>query len=205
VRSKLTHGRQEGQSGEITLKDDDPEMVERMISFFYNLTYSCGNATDNVNNSNDSTVVTSHEDIITHASMFGLAVKYQVKELQHFAKCSFRHAAQTAWDSGAFLEAIDIAFTSTPEDVSDLRDIALDTIYDHFQTMMDKPEIEELCASHPKLTYGLLKRNTDYSQRYLEATESECAVCHKTKRDARFSPGLPKICVQCNGGQAEWD
>lgn len=85
-----------------------------MISFFYNLTYSCGNTTDDTNISNDTTTVTSQEDIITHASMFALAVKYQVAELRLFAKCSFRHAAQAAWESHAIADAIDIVFTSSP-------------------------------------------------------------------------------------------
>lgn len=179
-------------------------MVELMISFFYNLTYSCSNTTDDTNNSNDATTMTPHEDIITHASMFALAVKYQAKELRHFAKCSFRHAVQTAWESDEFADALDIVFTSTPEDVSDLRDIVLDTIYDHFQAIMDKPEIKEFICSHGEVSYGLLRRRTNYSQHWPEATESECAVCHQTYRDSELAPGLPKMCMQCNNGQVGW-
>lgn len=69
---------------------------------------------------------------------------------------------------------------------------------------MDKPEIEEVCCNHPKLTYGLLKRKTDYSQHWPEATESDCAVCHETKRDSEFAPGLPNMCTECNNGLVGW-
>ena len=179
-------------------------MVELMVSYFYDLTYSCGDTTDNANNPNDSTAVASDKHIITHAKMFALAVKYQANDLRHFAMCSFRHAAQKAWDSDAFLEAIDIVFTSTPEDVSDLRDVVLDTIYDHFQGIMDKPEIEEVVCNHPKLTYGLMKRKTNYSQYQPLTTKSACTVCHESKLDSDFASGLPKICMRCNIGPHGW-
>lgn len=179
-------------------------MVELMISYFYDLTYSCGNTIDITNNSNDPTAVTSHEDIITHAKMFALAVKYQAKELRHFAKCSFGNAAETAWESDAFLEAAEIVLTSTPEDVTDLRNMVFDTLHQNFSSIMDKPEVKELFCSHPDLSYELMKRKTYHSRYYAEPPESECVVCHQAKGDSDFAPGLPKICMRCNVAPYSW-
>lgn len=180
-----------------------------MMSFFYDLTYSCDNVADNANADNanasaDSTAATSHENIITHASMFAVAVKYQVPELCHFAKCSFRHGVQTAWASEAFAEAIDIVFTSTPDDVSDLRKIVIDTIHSYFSAIMNKAEIKDVLLKHPLLSYEMLKLELVSSRRSAVTTEagsgSECTICHETKQDLDFAPGLPKMCMQCNGG-----
>lgn len=179
-------------------------MVELMISYFYDLTYSCGNTTDSASSSGCSTAITSHEAIITHAKMFALAVKYQAKELRHFAKCSFGHAIQTAWESDAFLEAIEIVLTSTPEDVTDLRNIVFDALHDKFAAIMDKPEVKELFRSHPDLSYELMKRKTYHSHYYAETTDSECVVCHQARGDSELAPGLPKMCMQCNSGNLGW-
>ena len=50
------------------------------------------------------------------------------------------------------------------------------------------------------IAYEMLRRKTD-SSRYLAGTsESECVVCHETKDDSAFAPGLPKMCRTCNSG-----
>lgn len=178
-------------------------MVELMVSYFYDLTYSCGDTTDNANNPNDSTAVASDKHIITHAKMFALAVKYQAKELRHFAKCSFRYATQTAWDSDAFPEAVEIVLNSTPEDVTDLRHIVFDLLNDNLAVFMNKPEINELVHNHPDLAYEVLMRQTDSSHQIAEIFESECVVCHQTREHMASSPGLPKMCMQCNSGNPD--
>ena len=175
-----------------------------MISFFYDLTYSCRNTTDGATSSDGSTAVISHEDIITHAKMFALAIKYQAEELRHFAKCSFAYAARTAWESDTFLEAVEIVLTSTPEDITDLRNIVFDVLHISFAAIMDKPEVEELFRSHPNLSYELLKRKAYHSRYYGETTTSECVVCHQANGDSQFAPGLPKMCMQCNSGYSGW-
>ena len=179
-------------------------MVELMVSYFYDLTYSCGDTTSSANNSNGSTAVTSDKHIITHAKMFALAVKYQAKGLRHFAKCSFAYAIQTVWKSDALPEIIEIVLNSTPEDVTDLRNILFDSLNEHIGAIMKKPEINELFRDQPDLAYETLRRRADSSQHYSGFTESECVVCHKTKDDSVIAPGLPKMCMKCNSAHLRW-
>jgi hypothetical protein len=89
---------------------DDPEMVEHMVSYFYNLKYSCinTNPTDDTNESDDSTTFNPRAEILTHAKVFAIAVKYQIDGLRDFAAKCFRYAAHVYWDSDEFLKAVTI-------------------------------------------------------------------------------------------------
>jgi hypothetical protein len=225
IHGQLTGRRQEGEDGVIKLEArpattddesdvdylvrDDPEMVRHMVSYFYNLKYSCVNTnpTDETNGYDDSTTSNPRAEMLTHAKMFAIAVKYQIDGLRDFAAKSFRYAVHVYWDSDEFLKAVTIVLDSTPEEVLELRHTVFDTIYDHYRDLKHKDEVKDAFRDHPLFAQDLLDRKWDrYS--YLEdhesaqtgTTQSECAVCHQYKEELEFVSGLPKMCSKCNSG-----
>ena len=167
-------------------------MVKLMIDFFYQLGYSPPSS--NSDKSDNSTPSTSQSEIITHAKMFALAIKYQVSGLRIVARRGFRGALPTEWNSDAFAEAVTIVFTSTPDDATDLRDMVLDKIHDEFDTLKDKLDIEEAVNSTPGLAFAMLKRKCE-GRPYIKETKFQCAVCHQSKQDGL--PAVLKICEGC--------
>ena len=178
-------------------------MVKRMVSYFYNLSYTC----DNIITTDNPYYTYNPQDLITHANMFSLAVKYQVDGLRDFALKSFRNAVQATLDSNEFLEATTIVLTSTPEEVGELRELVLDTIGDQFNALKDKEAIKELYSSYPLLFYEMFGRQQDWRSNGKRGSPDEyhqCTVCDTKKADYNFVSGLPRICKNCNSGDPSW-
>lgn len=163
-----------------------------MIHFFYHLWYDVPSTL--ADSSENSTSSNPQAEIVTHAKMFAVAIKYQVPGLRIFTRRAFREAFHTEWNSDAFAEVITIVFTSTPEDATDLRDMVLDKIHDQFPTLKNKPEVEEAITSTPGLVFAMLKRKCD-GRTVKEETKFQCAVCHQSKDDGM--PAVLKICRGC--------
>jgi hypothetical protein len=190
---------------------DDPEMVKHMVSYFYNPTYSCSNTepTDGTDRLDNSTTYNYQAEILTHAKMFAIAVKYQVNGLREYAAKCFGYAARRTWWSEEFLETFTIVFNSTPEQARELRDIVFDTVWDHWGDFKDRDEVKEAFDSHPFLVRELLDRQWDprsYVERIVQTktTESECTVCHFYKDESELASGLPKMCRECDNGDWLW-
>jgi high-affinity K+ transport system ATPase subunit B len=108
----------------------------------------------------NSTSTTSQPpvNIIEHAKVFAIAVKYQVDGLRDLAAEKFKRSAKVFWDHEDFAHAIFVVHNSTSDGVSKLRDIVADTLCEHFDKLKHKPEIETVVCSIPALAYALLKR-----------------------------------------------
>jgi hypothetical protein len=100
--------------------------------------------------------------LVEHAKVFATAVKYQVDGLRQLAVLKFKHLTteREAWKEDDFAQAVSIICTSTPEDVTELRDVAVDLLYTHFGELKDKDSIEEVMCNHPKLMWAFLERKS---------------------------------------------
>lgn len=72
----------------------------------------------------------SRTHLIEHAEVFAIAVKYQIDALRKLAE-KFKEGVAFHWNHVEFAEATYLAYTNTPEDVKELRDIAADAIDKH--------------------------------------------------------------------------
>lgn len=154
---------QEGETGVLTLKAisddaenkddscDDPEIVKLMIEFFYHFDYLRTPAPA-------STPATATSFLVEHARVFAMAIKYQIDGLRQLAAKKFKQTASVHWNHEDFAHAIHVVYTSTVDDVQELRAIVADTINDHLNDLQDKDEIEVVVSSLGGLAYSLLKR-----------------------------------------------
>lgn len=94
---------------------------------------------------------------VVHAKVFAAAVKYKVPALRALATAKFKAAAERAWNEPSFAEAAHFVYTSTPEEVRELRNLVADAITTH-KVLLDTPEMEAAIRSIGGLAYELLRK-----------------------------------------------
>lgn len=97
--------------------------------------------------------------ILEHAKVFAIAVKYQIYGLQGLAAAKFKDAATAYWKHDDFVEAIYIAYSSTAEEVTQLRGVVAEILHQHFDDIEEKSELETALCNTPRLAYDVLKRS----------------------------------------------
>ncbi|KAK5996373.1 hypothetical protein PT974_01707 [Cladobotryum mycophilum] len=70
-------------------------------------------------------------DLIVHAKMYALAEKYDLGALKQLALEKFKRGVMTKWATMDFLEAAELAFTSTVETDRALREVVVNTLVNH--------------------------------------------------------------------------
>jgi hypothetical protein len=186
---------------------DDPEIIKLMIQFLYNLDYDeslCRKAseTDQADDAKSSTLTGPQVDMLTHAKVFATAIKYQIDGLRDLAEGKFEDSIESSWDSGAFPEVITVVFHSTPAEVGQLRDIVIDTIYNHFEALKDKEEIDAAICDILHLAYALYKRKREESSLTVTPVAPVkvkdtlwCRVC--SRHQAKHPFLRPTLCPRC--------
>jgi len=101
--------------------------------------------------------------LLTHVKVFATAVKYQVDGLRHLAASKFKHETThgEAWKDADFAQAISLVYSSTPDEVQELRVLAEEVLHAHFEELKHNKGIEEFMCDHPSLTFKLLKRKSE--------------------------------------------
>lgn len=95
--------------------------------------------------------------LLTHAKVFAIALKYQIPALRALAVAKFAAAIERGWNHDSLAEVITLVYTSTPDEVKELRSIIVETLLAH-DTLLDKPEVESAVCDISTLAYQLLKR-----------------------------------------------
>lgn len=101
--------------------------------------------------------------LVGHVKVFAIAVKYQVDGLRHLAASKFKHETThgEAWKDEEFAQAISLVYSSTPDEVQELRVLAEEVLHAHFEELKHNKGIEEFMCNHPSLTFKLLKRKSE--------------------------------------------
>ncbi|KAK4544710.1 hypothetical protein LTR36_003959 [Oleoguttula mirabilis] len=105
-----------------------------------------------------STLTSTDGNMVMHAKVFAAAVKYQVPALKSLAASKFAGAVKANTNHDSFAEAAHIVYTTTPEDVRNLRDVVATTLTEH-DKLLNSAEIETVVRSISGLAYELLKKS----------------------------------------------
>jgi hypothetical protein len=150
--------------------------------------------------------VISPDSMLVHAKVFAMAVKYQVDGLRDLAVSKFTEAVKAGWDHESFAHTIFTVYNSTTDDATDLREIVADTIFDHFEALKNKDEVEVVVSSTGGLAYNLLKRSSTMvcKQKSHQAQTMRtvwCRACDFTETCCYYCYNNynPK-CTKCGGG-----
>lgn len=146
--------------------------------------------------------------LIEHAKLFSMAVKYHIPALQDLAAQKFKVEVAEHWDHEDLAHAIHVIYTSTAEDVTQLREVAVEVLNAHRDQLLLQPEITTLLRSITGLACDLLLRDTSsITGRHL--TEGRLVLCCKnskflSKHNATYELPCPscgcdmQICEGCN-------
>ncbi|MCJ1471577.1 hypothetical protein MMC13_000217 [Lambiella insularis] len=98
----------EAKELEITLLEDDPEIVNQMVDYLYCSSYEFVEKDKKQKGHPDL-------DAIPHAKVYAIAEKYQISSLKYLAKEKAKAGFQKLWDGDQFSALIDFVWNTTPE------------------------------------------------------------------------------------------
>jgi hypothetical protein len=90
-----------------------------------------------------------------HAKVFALAEMHGVACLKDLALLRFRYEAREHWDADAFLQAAEIAYIDTVEEVREMREAVVEVFHGH-HTLLREHKCKHLLKRLPDLSYDML-------------------------------------------------
>lgn len=100
----------------------------------------------------------------THAKMFAIASKYDIRSLEIVARKKFKDETQRSWEIVDLIAAIHVVFNLTPDGEFELRNVLKDTMVRHALTLVQNPDFEDAVARIDGLAYDLFRQKT-YTRR----------------------------------------
>lgn len=98
------------------------------------------------------------DPLTIHVTMHALADKYQVEGLGQVARSKFKACLRHHTKSADFLNAVQIAYSATPDTNRGLRDAVLEAFLVHFQVnIADMPGIEAKLDTIDELSFQLIQ------------------------------------------------
>ena len=131
--------------------------------------------------------------LIEHAKVFAMAVEYHVDALRNMAVAKFRVQAEEHWDHEDLAHAIHVVYTSTADEVTQLREVAAEVLNAHRSELLEKAEIATLLRTMTGLACDLLTRNAIGKSRVKGTGE---VVCYGDDSHRKSFPA-PLECSHC--------
>jgi len=136
---------QEAVSQEITLPDDYPIIVEKMIGYLYKLDYSdspqdCG----------------GHPALLINAQVYTIAEKYNIHSLKNLALRKFDEMLKNCWEDDGFSSAIKEIYTSAPETDRGLKNIVCDCAKINVKVLLRRPDFRAILLEVTEFTVDML-------------------------------------------------
>lgn len=98
------------------------------------------------------------DPLTVHASMYVLGDKYQIDGLCELALDKFYSCLRNHWNSEDFIDAVRVAYTSTPNTDRGLRNAIIAAFKIYFKVdLLELPGVEKNLSSIDKLSFLLLK------------------------------------------------
>ncbi|KAG0646411.1 Kelch repeat and BTB domain-containing 5, partial [Hyphodiscus hymeniophilus] len=150
----------EGINGVITLNDDDLDVFECLVSFFYKETYDDShNVTTTLavpSSMNDSFVGTS-QALLLNAKVYVMAEKFDIPELKKLATVKYEAAVPIDWNSEAMAASINVVYEETPQSDRSLKEVMIKAAGEHARYLLERSEFLSLCTQSNDVCLDLLK------------------------------------------------
>ncbi|MCJ1282828.1 hypothetical protein MMC26_002154 [Xylographa opegraphella] len=149
---------QEARSGELTLAGNDPAIVDCMIQYLYLGDYSAA-ATPAAD------PAPPQGRLVTHALVYAIADQCAIPHLQTVARQKTAAAVAFDWRDGgsdeSFVQAADLAWTTTPQSDRGLRDCYLAFIDNHTAELRGSAAFFELLRRNAELVVNVVESAWD--------------------------------------------
>lgn len=136
----------------------------------------------------------SDGNVVMHATVYALAVKYMIQNLKSLAAYKFVSAVREHWNQKRSAEAVRIIYTTTPEDAKDLRELVEDILVEKRDLLSD-PNVKDVMLEDGGLTHRLvhkMKNSRFQTESYEEGCCSDC-------EEEIVEPGCDcgRVCSEC--------
>ncbi|KAJ5617572.1 BTB/POZ protein [Penicillium hordei] len=125
-----------------SVAEDNPETIERVLSFLYLREYNeAPNPEDKSNDTEPKEIPLNNIEVFITADKFG------IEPLKSLATQKFSRWATANWNSLVFPDVAHEVMNSVPSHESSLREIIVDVISTHITDLIERPEILHLLDS----------------------------------------------------------
>ncbi|KAI9761903.1 MAG: hypothetical protein M1840_001519 [Geoglossum simile] len=142
----------EGRTGRITLGDDDPDTVERMISYLYTLDYEdeeCAPVQENQEQAPPA--------LFSSVRVYAIADKYIISSLKELAKERFSKWAASNWSHPDFPIVVREVCQSTPSSDRGLRDVVSKLLGKH-TALLDNDDFSDATDLFGEFGLGVVRQ-----------------------------------------------
>lgn len=167
----------------IDLSDDDLEIVEIMIRFFYTgeLTLPAStanpvsllesNTTANTVSTDTITFVDTSNSLLICTNTYIMADRFAVRALKVAAKVKYESALVTGWHSATFAASLKLMFEETlPEDRL-LKDVAVRFAGQKAKLLLDRGDFVILCKENSEISYEVMRATVDCTKENANCTK----------------------------------
>jgi hypothetical protein len=180
---------QEASQQMMTLCDDNPAMVTRMLIFLYADDYpTTVNGNDTLHKklggifSSFYNATEDDEILSVHAAMYGMGEKYDIASLKDASRAKYVQALKGTISVDDFTNSIKIAYATTPAEDDGLRKWAVYRAQEYVAMYAREPAFEALIRSNPDFAFDFGSR---YARRDAAGVVAECTVKMKATDDWR--------------------
>jgi hypothetical protein len=184
---------QEASSGVITLDDDHPEAVKRMISFFYTLDYDNGITDSSVSGGTKEGPAATEQSVLSCCGVreYAIAEKYDIKDLKAFAQSRFSTWVKSNWNHPEFYSVANEVYNSTPSNDRGLRDLVESSVKENVTSVLKNGRFREmLTAEMGELGVAVLS--------VVLSTLENAKFCVRCSKRVECGPDALTICSRCD-------
>ncbi|KAL8833634.1 MAG: hypothetical protein Q9170_004155 [Blastenia crenularia] len=186
----------------ITLSEESPMIIQRLVSFFYTGCY--GQAMMNYNSPffiHRTSIVPKdgrHKEILLHIKMYGCGEKFGAPALKAIAEKRFKEAVTQQWPMREFPILVNAIYASTSLIYRGLRAIVLSICCEHIDEIITGPLWEQIAATEGvtglivELLPLVVKDKEKTKRRQLEDAEDELGPPLNKKVCVRKELSVPK-------------
>ncbi|KAL8758873.1 MAG: hypothetical protein Q9199_001162 [Rusavskia elegans] len=161
LRSDSVKQLQEGEMGSIVLKEENPEVIAKLVDYFYKFDYDDGNDDNRQQPDAQSSAPTK---LAFNALMYAAGDKYDIGGLQLLAKAKFSAALVEGWNKEDLPEVIRFIYENTVSSDRGLRECLVPTLIQHKQASRSDDAFRKVVGTVGEFAVDLIDAWTDPNQ-----------------------------------------
>ncbi|KAH8656126.1 hypothetical protein BGZ60DRAFT_417837 [Tricladium varicosporioides] len=187
---------QECISKEISLEEDDPHTVERMLAYLYTSDYcdrdysgpvavetSPEELQPMIEKQDNASTTTNEPSLLNNVLVYAIAEKYGITGLKEMAQAKFQSQAGSLLSAKEFPEIIRELYRSTPSSDRGLRDIVSQLCAQRGRTIIDNSDLNSIIVEIGEFGLDLLCEVLKYeNKRFEEAITTNIALGEELKK-----------------------
>ena len=186
-------------TAQISLDDDHPDAVERMITYLYRNDYDDGgqdNVSQEVHLNKPSWCCTycwpvpradAGSRMMLNVRVYSLADKYDIAEMKILAKSKFEALLKEAWSHIDFASVVEEIFDTTPKDHNELRQLVSRAAATHMKDLLDhSSDWRNLIIANGEISLAMLKVATENHEEGSKVAAEKLKACRKELEDVRW-------------------